>query len=116
MDFSQIDKAVLLSFAGSILVAGVAGLWLKHYLADWRFTPVLVLAVTLAVMLAINAAVGADWIDVAIFAVLGATVETFGYEALTNIAGRYGVGNRSDDALEQQALKTLADKGYEVRQ
>lgn len=121
MNLGDISAGTLLTLAGAILIAGIAGLWLKRYLNDWRFTPLVVLAATIGAMTVLTLAIRGlspppeEWATMAVLAVVGATIETFGYETVTNILGRYGVGNRSDAALQRQALDLLHESGYEIK-
>ncbi|MCK9356966.1 MAG: hypothetical protein M0R22_07485, partial [Dehalococcoidia bacterium] len=72
----------LASFAGGLFLAVVAGLWLKGFLQDWRFTPILVLAVTVVLVEAANwLAYGAEFTAreaglAAFLALFAATLET----------------------------------------
>ena len=107
----------LASFAGGLFLAAVAGLWLKGFLKDWRFTPIMVLAVTVILVEGANwLAYGAEFTArqaglAAFWALFAATLETWGYEAVVNVLGRMGVGRRSDKALADAAVVTLMEAG-----
>jgi hypothetical protein len=82
-------------------VCVLATQWLKRYLPDWRFTNLLALGGTVAVeLLAVvasgGAVAGGVWFEAVWAGVLGASLATFGYEALANLAGRAGVGPRAE--------------------
>ncbi len=108
-----ITAEALLTLFGGVVVAAIAGLWLKHYLTDWRFTPLLVLGVTeLVLLLVLFATTG--WqpdaeriIQVAATALVAATLESWGYEAIINILGKMGFGSRSDAAQLARARETV---------
>jgi len=107
----------LASFAGGLFLAAVAGLWLKHYLPDWRYTPIFVLGLTLLLVELANwlyYAASFTWQQAglaAFWALFAATLETWGYEAAVNALGKMGVGKRSDQALQDAAVETLVDRG-----
>ena len=100
MDYPTTVQAFL-TVASVALFGGLVGQWVKHYLADWRYTGLVVLA------LCIGAAVVAQFIDAAwnpaadslwdsvMIGFFGASLATFGYETLVNIAGKLGVGDRA---------------------
>lgn len=120
IDLETLNAAAALTLAGAIFIAYLLGMWLKKFLTDWRFTPLAVLGGTLLVMgllaLVVPGATAPDQLArILLLGFVGATMETFGYEVVTNIAGRYGVGNRSDTALQMQALDLIHAAGYEVR-
>ncbi len=70
--------------------------WLKHYLPDWRPTNLLALGLTVAVeLLAAGMAGRGAWFAAAWAGLVGASLATFGYELLTNLAGWAGVGPRA---------------------
>lgn len=78
------------------IVCVLATQWLKGYLGDWRYTNLLALGITVGVeLLAAGLAGEGAWFAAAWAGVVGASLATFGYEALTNMAGRAGVGPRA---------------------
>jgi len=78
-------------------VCVLATQWLKRYLPDWRYTNLLALGVTVAVeLLAAGLGGSGEWFAAAWAGVLGASLATFGYEALANLAGRAGIGPRGE--------------------
>ncbi len=82
------------------MFAALVGQWLKSYLAEWRYTTLLVLGLALlAAVIAQCIATGWRPDSEAIFvAVLigffGASLATFGYETILNLLGKAGVGPR----------------------
>jgi len=69
--------------------------WLKRYLPDWRPTNLLALGITVGVeLLSAGLAGQGAWFAAGWAGVLGASLATFGYELLTNLAGWAGVGPR----------------------
>lgn len=112
IDF-PITSETLLTLFGAVIVAVIAGLWLKRYLPDWRYTPVMVLVCTVLVLLLVLFATTA-WrpdserlVSVMLMALFGASLETFGYEAIVNALGLAGIGRRSDAAQIARARETV---------
>lgn len=73
--------------------------WLKSYLAEWRFTNLIALGLTLVVEAAALLATGkgaepAIWFSALWAGFVGACLATYGYETLTNLIGLAGVGPR----------------------
>lgn len=88
-----------------VRVAGVICLlvtqWLKRYLPDWRPTNLLALGITIAVELIATAWSGQGrWFEAVWAGLVGASLATFGYETLSNLAGWAGVGPRADSGHE----------------
>lgn len=108
-----ITSEALLTLFGAVIVAIIAGLWLKRYLPDWRYTPLVVLACTeLVLLLVLFATTGwrpgsEQLVSVALMALFGASLETFGYEAVVNALGLAGFGHRSDMAQLERARETV---------
>ena len=108
-----ITSEALLTLFGAVIVAIIAGLWLKRYLPDWRYTPLVVLACTeLVLLLVLFATTGwrpgsEQLVSVALMALFGASLETFGYEAIVNALGLAGFGHRSDMAQLERARETV---------
>ena len=108
-----ITSEALLTLFGAVIVAIIAGLWLKRYLPDWRYTPLVVLACTeLVLLLVLFATTGwrpgsEQLVSVALMALFGASLETFGYETIANSLGLAGVGHRSDMAQLERARETV---------
>ncbi|NLS75814.1 MAG: hypothetical protein GXY76_01000 [Chloroflexi bacterium] len=100
----------LLNPAAAGAVALLLALWLERYLKDWRWRPLLLLALSLALQgLGAYLAALPPTRGVA-FAVLwngflGATIATFGRETVYDLFGLLGAGPRSN---EQLALKLRA--------
>jgi len=108
-----VTSEALLTLFGGVIVAIIAGLWLKRYLPDWRYTPLVVLACTeLVLLLVLFATTGwrpgsEQLVSVALMALFGASLETFGYEAVVNALGLAGFGHRSDMAQLERARETV---------
>ena len=108
-----ITSEALLTLFGGVIVAIIAGLWLKRYLPDWRYTPLVVLACTeLVLLLVLFATTGwrpgsEQLVSVALMALFGASLETFGYEAIVNALGLAGFGHRSDMAQLERARERV---------
>jgi len=108
-----VTSEALLTLFGAVIVAIIAGLWLKRYLPDWRYTPLVVLACTeLVLLLVLFATTGwrpgsEQLVSVALMALFGASLETFGYEAVVNALGLAGFGHRSDMAQLERARETV---------
>ena len=108
-----VTSEALLTLFGGVIVAIIAGLWLKRYLPDWRYTPLVVLACTeLVLLLVLFATTGwrpgsEQLVSVALMALFGASLETFGYEAIVNALGLAGFGHRSDMAQLERARETV---------
>lgn len=115
-----VTATALLTVAGAALFVALAGLWLKHYLPDWRYTNLLVLALAIiAVMLA--QCVVTQWrpsgealFSAFLVALFAASLATFGYETIVNTLGKMGMGPRSEQAQVDQAVQTLARAGLSV--
>jgi len=116
MDFMNLplDPAGFLDIRVAGFVAIIASQWLKKYLPDWRFTSLLALGVTVIVQIITVALAGSGaWFQGAWAGVLGASLATFGYEALMNLAGVAGVGPRSEEAIiakAQELAEEIAKK------
>jgi hypothetical protein len=112
IDF-PISPEALLTIFGSALAGGVIGLWVKHYLPDWRFTNLLVLilcevfVITAQVVATSGQPTGGEVFIAFLIGFFGASVATFGYEVIANFMGFAGYGKRSDTAAELEAKKVL---------
>ena len=98
-----IDVSAFLTVAGVALFASAVTQWLKSYLADWKWTQLLVLILSM-VGAGLAGFIDASWHPTAnaVFSAVvvgfwGATVATFGYEAVQNWRGLIGAGPRSED-------------------
>jgi hypothetical protein len=120
----QIEFAVtpqaLLTVVGIAVVAVLVTQWLKHFLPDWRWTPLLVLGVC-AVLAGVatwielvHSETGSKFFTAGLLALVGASLAVFGYEAIVNALGRAGVGPRSEAALERSAREALERVGMVV--
>lgn len=109
-----LDIGGLVSFVGAIIIAALVGLYVKVRLKDWRDTPYVIMLITVALMTLLRFGMDAwrpSFGSVAMtvfFAVCGAALETWGYETIVNKLGQMGHGNRTDDALDQQAVERLS--------
>ena len=113
IDFPITGEA-LLTVLGSAAFAVVISMWLKHYLADWRFTNLLVLGISelfaVAARLIVGGPVdGPGILGAVLVGLAGATLATYGYETVTNLLGLAGIGRRSDTALLAQAERVVLD-------
>ena len=113
IDFPITGEA-LLTVLGSAAFAVVVSMWLKHYLADWRFTNLLVLGISelfaVAARLIVGGPVdGPGILGAVLVGLAGATLATYGYATVTNLLGLAGIGRRSDTALLAQAERVVLD-------
>lgn len=119
LDNFPINAAMLYTAAGAILFSGLATQWLKHYLANWKFTSLLCLG------LAVGVEFAAAWISQGkmtaeigfaafLLGLLGASVATFGYEVIVNMLGLLGKGPRSDERLITTSIVEVQSAGLEV--
>lgn len=88
----------LLTVAGASALCVLLTQWVKSYLPDWRWTNLLALGLTIALVLAAAAVDGSMNIEEAFAALLtaliGASLATFGYETILNLLGMAGIGPR----------------------
>ena len=88
----------LLTVAGAAALCALLTQWVKAYLHDWRWTNILALGLTIALVLAAAAVDGTMNIEEAFAALLtaliGASLATFGYETILNLLGMAGIGPR----------------------
>lgn len=114
------ELADLLTVGGAIVVAVLVGLWARNALKDWRWTPWVVLAVAMGIMVAVDIVVEAGnptWSDVVkalLLAGLGVSLETFGYETILNALGAAGLGKRSEGALLDRARAMVARAEFDL--
>ncbi len=96
MDPFPLDPGGLLNPA--VALAGLVAQWLKAYLPEWRYTNLLVLGLAIAAELVATWLSGAhNWWGALWVGFLGASVATFGYETIRNLAGLAGAGPRAVD-------------------
>ena len=108
------DLASYVTVPGIIVLAVFVGLWTKDALTDSRWVPWLVLGICEAVAIGIRFVItpqpeAAQIFLTVLLAFLAVTIETYGYEAITNALGQLGVGRRSDKARLEQAKETVVD-------
>jgi hypothetical protein len=97
MDGIPLDPGGLLNPLMAAALAGLLAQWLKAYLPDWRFTNLLVLALAIAVEVCAAWLAGTQaWWSAAWLGFLGASIATFGYEAVLNLFGLAGAGPRAN--------------------
>ncbi len=97
MERFPLDPGGLLNPVAAAALAGLLAQWLKLYLPDWRYTNLLVLTLAVAAEVVATWLSGAhDWWGAAWVGFLGASLATFGYEAVNNLLGLAGVGVRSE--------------------
>jgi glucan phosphoethanolaminetransferase (alkaline phosphatase superfamily) len=98
IDIYTMSYQDLLTVAGAATLCAIFTQWLKQYLADWRWTNLLALAITIAfceaAMVLSGPATGERAFDALITAIAGASLATFGYETIVNLLGMVGVGPR----------------------
>lgn len=79
------------------LVTIIATQWLKRYLPDWKFTQLLALGIAVGTqMVAVALSHSGAWFEAAGVGALGATLATFGYEAIVNALAFAGIGPRAE--------------------
>jgi len=106
-DLSMFPVSVDAAFtiAGAAAICVVLTQLLKVYLADWRFTNLIAWLVTLIVVevagLFVTPAgsLAQQLYNGFLYSLFGVALATFGYEMITNLLGKAGVGPRSDKAL-----------------
>jgi len=108
------DLASYVTVPGIIILAVFVGLWARDALKDSRWVPWLVLgiceAVAVGIRLIITPGPSAAQVALAVLlAFLGVTIETFGYEGITNALGQLGVGRRSDQARLEAAKANVVE-------
>jgi hypothetical protein len=115
MDVFPTTPSVVYTIAGAAALGVLITAWLKKFLPDWRYTPLLCLGITFVL---VEIAGGAFVHDVDIWerlytgflvALGGASLATFGREGLLNILGVAGVGARSDARLDAQARERVSN-------
>ena len=114
IDFPITGEA-LLTVLGSAAFAAVISMWFKHYLPDWRWTNLFVLGISEMFAVAARLIVGGPvtWpgiLGAVLVGIAGASLATFGYEAVTNWLGLAGIGKRSDVQLLAEAERTVLEK------
>jgi fluoride ion exporter CrcB/FEX len=104
---------MLLTVSGIAVLCSLVTRWVKSALPDWRWTNVLVLgiglsAASMACLVLTDFHPSAEAVyNALLVGFLGATVATFGYEAVSNLRGLAGGGTRSDRALLKEARATV---------
>jgi len=79
------------------LVTVIATQWLKRFLPDWKFTPLLALALAIGTqMIAVALSHTGMWFEAAGVGALGATLAVFGYETVVNALAFAGIGPRAE--------------------
>lgn len=94
----------LLSPLASAVVAELVGLWLDHYLSNWRWRPLLVLLLAILWQFGAALAIGSlvTWGNAFLclwYGFLGASVAVFGREVVLNLVGLAGSGPRSSERV-----------------
>ena len=109
----NISAGALLTVTGAATFAAILTLWTKHYLSNWRFTPLLVLGITetvtmlAQVIVSLGQMTGEGALAAALMGFVGATLAVFGYETVVNALGLAGVGPRSETQQIQNARALL---------
>ncbi len=96
MDGIPLDPGGLLNPLAAAAMAGLLAQWFKAYLPDWRYTNVLVLVLAVAIELCAAWLAGTRaWWSAVWIGFIGASIATFGYEAVMNLFGLAGAGPRA---------------------
>jgi hypothetical protein len=119
IEFPLTPQAIL-TVVGIAVIAALVAQWAKHYLPDWRYTPLLVLGIC-AVLAAlatwielVHSEVGQRFYTAGLLALVGASLAVFGYETIVNLLGKAGVGPRSEANQERAARAALERVGLTV--
>jgi len=128
-DFSLIPTTpeVVYTLLGAVAICTLLTQWLKKYLPDWRWTSLVALGSTIVVVEAAGALILAAMAATALMILrqlfiglllgfAGATIETFGYEAITNALGLAGLGSRSNAALLAAAERLVESDATTLNQ
>lgn len=108
-----INAGALLTVVGAAVTSSLIALWVKHYLANWRFTPLVVLAITEALLFGAQLIVqqgrltGDGALTAALVGLAAASLSVFGYEVVVNALGLAGVGPRSVAGQVERAKALL---------
>ena len=107
--------SAVFTVAGAAVLCVVVTQWLKTYITDAR----LYNAVGLGVTFVLVEVAGVFLVDGTgiwerlyvglLVALSGASLATFGYELMTNLAGLAGIGKRSNAGLNASAVKQLTE-------
>jgi hypothetical protein len=114
-----VSPEAVLTVVGAAIVAALIAQWVKQYMGDTYWVPLIVLGLTEAICIA------AVWTSTGAFdrkalfeaSMLGfsaASLAVFGYELIFNLLGKAGIGPRSEEAREAKAREMLAEVGYQV--
>lgn len=101
------------TLAGLAAWSFIVAQWTKNALPDWRWVNWITLGVVVLTSvlgrIILGGATAPDMMWSVLLAVMATSLETFGYEAISNGLGKiFGVGPRSDKALRVDARETLA--------
>ena len=94
------EASAVFTIAGAAVLTLLLIQWIKHYLPDWRWTNLLALGLTFVLVEIAAGAFVEGWTlwerlyRGFLIAFAGASLPTFGYELLMNLAGLAGVGPR----------------------
>lgn len=108
-----ISADALLTIGGATVLSVIVAMWVKHYLANWRWTPLVVLGITWTFTLAAQAIVSAGaltWggvLSAVLMGLFAASLAVFGYETVANGLGLAGVGPRSEASQIEKAKALL---------
>jgi hypothetical protein len=112
-----VSAEALLTIGGATVLSVIIAMWVKHYLANWRWTPLVVLGITEAFTMTAQFIVSAGvlaWGGVyaaVLMGLFGASLAVFGYETVVNALGLAGVGPRSVASQVEKAKALLAKEG-----
>ena len=105
--------SAVFTVAGAAVLCVVVVQWLKMVMADARMYNVAGLGITFVLVEIAGVFItGAPTVWERLYvgllvALIGASLATFGYEILTNIAGMAGIGRRSDAGLDASAKRRV---------
>lgn len=108
----------LKTVVGTSIILAILTMFTKHFLADWRWTPLLVLGQGIVLCiggsLATTPPTAVSLGNAALTGLVAAALAVWGYEAVMNALGKIGVGGRSEVTQERKAREALERVGYEV--
>jgi hypothetical protein len=113
METFPVTSAMLWTLGGATVWAVLMSQWIKHYLPDWRWTNLLTLGLTLALIMPVGVfivaqgAIGERIVQSLLMSFAGASFACYGYEFVLNGLGLAGIGQRSNKALVKEAKTTV---------
>ncbi len=113
-----IEARALLTIVGIATAAAILALWFKHYLSNWRWTPLAVLGLCMVLAFLAQCIVaewrptGAQLLSAGLIGLFGTSLAVFGYEGASNALGLLGVGPRSEEAQVSKAKELLTTQNH----